>query len=185
MYKTLKTLGLFVLMLALAACGDTGDTRSDPEAAQQLQPNITGYTRSNADSLVDAITAAGAGASLTTGNVPAAAAIAKAEAVVQCLQDRGAVDASVYVETSPANIVPEAGVSVIINQTRVNQNLLSCLTLGQTEGITAQGVTIEPCTSSGNFTYKGDNFTYVYIGVGDNLCGFFAQHFASIQANNQ
>ncbi len=185
MKLTLQQIILLVVILALAACGTTGDTRNDAEAAQQLQPSITGYTRSNADSLVDAITAAGAGASLTSGNVPAAAAIAKAEAVVQCLQDRGAADASMYVETSPASIIPEAGVSIVINQTRVNQNLLSCLTTSQTDEITAQALTIEPCTGNGNFKFKGDDFTYMYIGVGNNLCGFFAQHFASVSASNQ
>jgi uncharacterized lipoprotein YajG len=184
MKLTFKLIALLIILLMLAACGTTGDTRNDAEAAQQLQPNITGYTKSNADSLIDALTAAGAGASLTSGNVPAAAAITKAEAVVQCLQDRGAADASMYIETSPASIIPEAGVSIVINQTRVNQNLLSCLTTGQTEEITAQALTIEPCTANGNFKYKGDDFTYIYVGVGNNLCGFFAQHFASVSAGN-
>ncbi|MCU0513693.1 MAG: hypothetical protein MUE40_14130 [Anaerolineae bacterium] len=182
----MRTIVMCLLVLVLAACTPTGDTRNDGAAAQQLQPNVTGYTVSNADSLTDALTTAGAGAALTGGNVPAAAAISRAEAVLQCMQDAGAADARIYVETRPAGIIPETGASVVINTTRVNRNLLSCLLSGpQAQNFSAQAVQIVPCTGSGNFRYQGEEFTYLYVGVGDRLCGFFNQHFEAVKANNQ
>jgi hypothetical protein len=173
------------IALVSAACQPTNQTRNDAAAAQQLQPNITGYTVTNADSIVDTLTTAGAGAALANGAAPVAAAIAKAEAIMQCMQGVGAVDARIYVESNPQGVIPESGASIVLNQTRFNQNLLSCLTTGQTTSFAAQAVTLEPCTGTGTFTYQNENFTYLYVGVGDNLCGYFANHFESIKQNNQ
>lgn len=183
----MRTWLILITALVLTACGRSADSRTDPAAVQNLQPNINGYTVTTADNLVDALTAAGAGAALSQGNAPAAAAIAKAESVLQCMQDKGAVDARIYVEASVTGVIPETGASVVINTTRVNRNLLECLTTGGggDGGVTAQAVEIIPCTGSGSFRYKGEDFTYLYVGVGDKLCGFFNQHFESIKANNQ
>jgi hypothetical protein len=141
----------------------------------------------NSNSITDALTTAGAGAALAGGNAPVAAAIAKAENVVQCMQEKGAADARIYVEAAQTGVIPETGASVVINTTRVNRNLLECLTTGNQgeQPLTAQAVEIVPCTGTGAFTYQGENFTYLYVGVGDKLCGFFNQHFESIKANNQ
>lgn len=175
-------LALF-LSFALAACGDNNQTKNDTNAAQRLLPTINGYTATDADSLVDAVTAAGAGASLTTGNLPLAAAIARGETVLQCLQDKGAAGGRTYVQTNPTDIVPQAGAVFIINQTRVNQNLLSCfLTTGaQAQGARAQAVSIEPCGEGGNFTFENNEYAYLYVGVGSEICGYFAQHFSNLK----
>ena len=187
MRKTLLiSLMITLLAVLISACQPTGDTQADTASAQNLQPNIVGYTTSNADSLVSAITTAGAGAALTTGNAPLAAAIARADTVIACLRSAGAVDARTYLQNAATNIIPEAGVSIIINQTRVNRNLLACLTTTGDSGLfSQQAVTIEPCTGSGNFRFQNEEFTYIYVGVGSGICGFFSQHFDSIRANNQ
>src|SRR5688572_3308380 len=126
----IRKLGMLALGLSLllAACTPTGDTSNDAASAQNLQPNISGYNITNSNSIVDALTTAGAGAALTSGNVPAAAVIARAEAVLQCMQNTGAIDARIYVESSPTGVIPESGASVVINSTRVNRNLFACLT---------------------------------------------------------
>lgn len=174
---------LLVLVLVvgslLSAC-DTLDTSSDASAAQQLQPTISGFERSSADSIVDAITRVGAGAALTSGaGAPASAAIARAETVLQCFQDVGAVDASIYVQQNVTDIVPNAGASVVINNTRVNRNLIQCLTTGtNTDGpVGGQSVSIVPCASSGQFTYNNEEFAYLFVGVGDQICNAFNAHF--------
>lgn len=175
--KRFSLLALAATALLLAGCaGNTTQTDGDAVAAQQLMPNIAGYTVSNVDSIVDALTTAGAGASLATGNLPVAGAIARAEATVQCLQDRGAVGGQTYVQQVPTDLVPEAGVVVIINNDRLSENLLGCLLSGP-QGITAQRVQIEPCAQAGTFTYQSNNYSYVYVGVGNELCGYFSQHF--------
>jgi hypothetical protein len=183
MQRGLLVWALMILVL-LAACQAQG-TSTDPQAAQQLQPNIAGYTATSATNLVDVFTKAGSGVALSTGDAPLAAAIAKAGDAASCLQQSGAIDARTYQETSPSGVIPEVGVSMVINTTRVNQNLLSCLTRGTNQGFSAQSVTIEPCTGSGSFTFQSNNYTYLFLGVGDKLCGYFDQHFASIKANNQ
>lgn len=174
---------LILAAFVLAGCGsNTSQTRNDGVAAQQLLPAIAGYTASNVDSLVDALTAAGAGASLTTGNLPVAAAIARAETTLQCLQDRGAVGGQSYVQQVLSDLVPEAGVVVIVNNDRLGENFLGCLLTAGSERFSAQAVQIQPCAQAGTFTHENNNYSYVYVGVGDALCGYFVQHFTSLNA---
>lgn len=171
---------LILLAVFIAACGPTGDTATDETSAENLLPNISGYTATQTNSVITALTAAGAGAALTGGNVPVAVALERTDKILQCLQERGAVGARVYVEQNPTSIVPEAGAAVVLNQTRFNRNLLSCLVEGSTSGFSTQSVTIEPCTGSGNFTFRDEEFAYIYVGVGPNLCGYFSQHFTNL-----
>lgn len=169
-----------ILMLAgvlvLAACANNNQSSADAVAAQQLLPTIAGYNTSDVDSIVDALTAAGSGAMLAQGNLPAAGAIARAEAVVQCLQDRGAVGGRTYVQQTLSEVIPQAGVAVVINQNRLNENFLGCLLTGP-GNFSAQAVTIEPCANAGTFTYQNNTYSFVYVGVGSDLCGYFSQHF--------
>lgn len=171
---------LIMLLLVVAACTNNNQTKNDPAAAQQLLPNIVGYNAQDVDSLVDALTTAGAGASLATGNLPFAGAIARAETVLQCLQDKGAAGGRTYVQQTLSDLVPEAGVAIIINTDRLNENLLGCLVTTGQQGLSAQAVMIEPCAESGAFTFQEDNYSYIYVGVGDELCGYFNQHFTSL-----
>lgn len=167
-----------IIALTLAACTPTGDDTSQPEAAQNLLPNINGYNANSVSNVVSAFTTIAAGASATTGNIPLAAGIARAEVVVNCLQNTGSIAANTYIEASPANIVPEVGMAVVINETRLSNNLLACLL---DAGPAAQAVVIEPCVGNGSFTFNGDRVSYVYVGVGERLCGFFAQHFSNLE----
>lgn len=181
----MRKLGLSILiMLAsvlVAACQPTGDTTADPEAVQQVMPNINGYERTPSNSLVDAVGTGAAGAALASGNLPLAATINRAEAVVECLRDVGAIDLQTYVEASPANVVPEAGAVMILNTTRATANFGSCLAEAA-QPFSAQSVSDPPCMQAGNFTYLENEYFYVYVGAGNNLCGFFSQHFANLGA---
>jgi hypothetical protein len=169
---------LLILLVAmiLAAC-DTLDTAQDESAAQQFQPNLAGFERSNADSVTDAIARIGAGTSLATGNAPGAAALARMEQVLQCFQDVGAIDVSVYTQQDSTEMIPNTGVSMVLNQTRMNRNLINCLA-NPDGAFSAQALDIQPCAQSGNFTYQEENFAYAYIGVGNTICTEFSSHFA-------
>jgi hypothetical protein len=167
-----------MMSVLVAACTPTGDSTEEPESAQNLLPNIEGYTANDVDNIVNALTTLAAGASATTGNVPLAAGLARVEGIAQCLQDTGSIAANTYIESSPANFVPEVGAALVINQTRVADNLVSCITgAAGGDGVSAQSVVIEPCFDTGSLTFNGDQVSYVYVGVGENLCGFMAQHF--------
>ncbi|MCS6835618.1 MAG: hypothetical protein NZ750_06345 [Anaerolineae bacterium] len=178
----MKRILLLVLVLLLAACQPQGSA-ADAAAAQRYLPNIIGYTASSADSIVSAITAAGAGGALTSGNVPLAAAISRADAVYQCLKNTGAVDARVYLESPAQGLVPEAGAVVVINQERFNQNLLGCVASGA-RAQSVQGVLPEICSDSGTFIQERVSYQYVYVGAGTRLCGFFSQHFSNLKGRS-
>lgn len=174
---------LTIVLVLIAACGPTGDSASDAVSAETLLPNINGYTRSDTVSLQDALTAAGSGAALTTGNAPLAAGIARIDVMVDCMRDVGAVAANSYVETSLSDVIPKAGVVAVINQTRVESNLLACaLTTG--DNASAQGVgDIEPCAGNGSFVYRDNNISYIYAATNPELCTLFESHFSSVEQN--
>lgn len=171
---------LLVMALLVAACQPTGDTAADPEAAQNLLPQLPEFETSDADSIIDALTTAGVGASVTTGNAPAAVLVQQVEAVTQCLQDVGAVAANVYVDNSVSvdNPLPRAGVIAVVNTSRVEQNLLQCaMSTGNLPGVNAQGVQLSPCADNGTFTYEGDDIVWLVAATDTFVCEAAALHF--------
>lgn len=174
-------IGLMIIMaLVLAGC-DTGDSATDATAAQNLQPNFTdNYTSYEGGNMLDTMSDAAGAAALASGNVPLAAAIERAGTIIGCLEDRGAVSARGYLETSPSGIVPQGGVSLVINDDRVATNLLGCAAEGPSVG--AQSL-VEVCTDTGTFTFSGENFTYLYFGSGENFCAAIQQHFGNLTSS--
>lgn len=168
----------FIMMIALAlvAC-ETGDSATDALSAQNQQPAITGYQTTDLDVAGDAILATAAGSAVATGNVPLVAAIQRGDALLQCLQDTGAMSGLVYVEQNP-NIVPQVGTSLIINRTRVASNVFNCLT----DLTSAQSINLEPCSAYGEFTVESEEFYFAYVGAGDGICAAFQSHYQSLNA---
>jgi hypothetical protein len=183
----MKRIGLFLLVgliaLLTAACGATGNTNNsstDAEAAQNLQPNIAGYNVTTVDTVTDALAKLGVGAGVLTGDGALVALVTRAESTLQCFQDKGAIDAKAYSEANAASLsLPESGLSIVINNSRLTQEALGCLTgSGSTQRPMAQA--IQPCVATGQFTYRSNSYTYVYVGLGDQLCGYFQQHFENL-----
>ncbi|RMG84879.1 MAG: hypothetical protein D6712_10490 [Chloroflexi bacterium] len=187
-----RKIALFLLIgLLITACDavqSTGDTAADPAAAGNFLPNLSGYSASNADSIVDAVTAISGGASLLSGNPVLAGAIAKIDDVIQCYQDVGAVAANIYTPTDFSNVlegeVPALGVVAIINQQRLMNNFLACVA-GQrsVQGFSAQSAALEPCTGSGTFDVGDNTYTYLYAATQGALCEVFDQHFQAVRQN--
>lgn len=188
----LKKMFWLILIFILAACDaagtNTNNSASDPQSAQNLLPNIVGYTRSDAANILDAITSAGGGAALISGNPLIAGVIGKLDSVIECYQGVGAVAAGTYVQADISSVIqgniPSAGVVAVINQTRLQNNFLACLTGGGGSGFGAQSADLQPCTGNGEFTFQGERITYIYAATSPLLCGTFQQHFDSIQKNN-
>lgn len=172
---------LMVAIMALAACGeDTGDRRTDPEAAQSFFPQIAGYTAYETDNVQQAITTALGGAGVLTGNPLQAALIERVDSLLACYRERGAVDAKIYIEqlsNLDAVRVPIAGAMVVINQDRLQDNFFSCLASDPLEGVFAQGAAPEPCSGSGSFTFNNDTISYAYVASDTPLCTIFTTHF--------
>ena len=99
------------------------------------------------------------------GQVGITAAVAKVEQVLQCFQDRGALAARFYSETQTDGQLPKIGAVLVINQSRINQEMINCALGGQEDShASAQAIDIEPCASAGTLEYQGDRISYVYVG---------------------
>ena len=181
--KTLELAGLLgLMMLALAGCGVTGNVSGDAQSAQHLLPNLAAYTVTDVDAAIDGAFTAVGGAALVGGQVAITAAIAKIEQVLQCFQDRGAIAARFYTEANPAGMVPLAGAVLVINQSRINQELINCALGGQEERPSAQTIAFEPCAKAGTFNYRGDTVSFVYVGSHATVCALYEQHFNNLSA---
>lgn len=177
---------LVILGLLLAACQvvpTSGDTASDTAAAQNYLPTLPGYMATEANSITDALTKVGAGASVLTGNLPMAGLIAKLDDTLRCYQQVGAVAARVYTEqdvvgAASRGAVPKLGVLAVVNTTRVQRNLFSCvLNTGVGAQAQAQAETIQPCGGSGSFTVNNESLQYVYAATAPDLCATFQASF--------
>jgi hypothetical protein len=158
-----------------------GDTANDPAAAQSFLPTIPGYTATDADSITDALAAAGVGGSLLTGNAPLAAVVSRLDAMMSCYQNVGAIAARVYTQVDIASVVqgqiPKIGALAVINEDRIERNFLSCA-LGTGGGASAQGAgSLEPCGSSGTITVNNERIHYVFGATTPELCTIFQQQF--------
>ncbi len=171
-----------MLVALTAACGDiapTGDTSADEEAAQSLMPTIGGYTSIQTDSVQDAIASVTGAGSVATGNVIAAAAIARIDAMIDCYRGVGAVDARMFASTSLVNGVPVVGALAIVNQTRLVNNFLQCA--ADPGGMRAQGAN-QVCTGSGQLEVNGESIAYVYAASNQVLCTAFDNHFNTLRS---
>lgn len=158
----------------------TGNTASDPSAAQQFVPDLPGYISTNASSITDALTTITGGASILTGNPVTAALIAQVDGMIDCYQGVGAVAAKVYAEANIANIaagqIPAVGALAVINSDRLVNNFLPCA-LGSNRGFSAQSAdTPQPCGSSGSFVVNNETLWYVYGATRQELCSTIAQY---------
>ncbi|MDE2854954.1 MAG: hypothetical protein OXN88_12345 [Chloroflexota bacterium] len=178
-----RPLALLLLLLPLlAACGDTGNEADDAKSAQRLLPNLAGYTATDVDTSIDSAFAALGGAALMGGQFGITAAIAKAEQILQCFQDRGALAARWYQQSDSTLMAPKVGAALVINQSRVSQELINCALGGQEDNASAQTFAIEPCASAGTLNYQGDTISYVYVGSHPDVCGVFQLHYDNLAA---
>ncbi len=171
---------LLIAIMLLAACGDTGNEADDAKSAQRLLPNLVDFSASDIDATVDGAFAAVGGAALMGGQFGLTAVIAKAEQILQCFQDRGALAARYYQQSDTSLTSPRVGASLVINQSRVNQELVNCALGGQEDESSAQTFSIEPCASAGTFAYEGDTISYVYVGSHPDVCDVFQLHFDNL-----
>jgi hypothetical protein len=179
-----KILCLLICLALVTGCsinvGSTGDRATDPSAARALLPQISGYTRTDADSITDALAATGAGAAALSGNLIVAGAIAQIDRMLQCYREVGAVAASVYTQLDIGSLlqnqVPRVGAVGVINQDRLVNNFMNCA-VGRAGGFSAQGAEIEPCGGSGSLVINNETIHYVYAATVPQLCQEFQLHF--------
>jgi hypothetical protein len=167
---------LILLLLVVTACDAVGTptgSSTDIDSAQSVMPTIADYQSIEATSIQAALTTAGVGGSLATGNPIAAAAVTRIDQMITCYQSVGAVSARVYVRINPMT----AGALAVVNEDRLAENLLACAV--NPSGARSQSAD-EPCGGTGRFTYQGSNFSYVYGASSQDLCNAFVTHFNGI-----
>lgn len=182
----MKTLHLFALLCLLlpmlSACGETGNIANDAASAQRLLPNLATYSATDVDTTIDGAFAALGGAAMMGGQIGVTAAVAKLEQILQCFQDRGAIAARFYQGDSSNLLAPRVGAAMVINQSRINQELINCALGGQESNASAQALSIDPCAEAGSLTYAGDAISYVYVGSHSEVCRVFQLHFDNLEA---
>jgi hypothetical protein len=183
MKTTLRFTLLMLLMIALAACQSTGDDEEDAAAAQSFFPEFTEYTVQGTENIQDAIASTLTAANLSTANVPLAGVVLKMDDFIDCYRETGSFDAQIYVENPTDQLIeegvrlPYAGLLVIVNQDRLANNLLPCLTRGPQDLFGAQAVqTPDPCSGNGTFEFEGDTIGYLYLGSDGPMCDLFQIH---------
>ncbi|MCY4147612.1 MAG: hypothetical protein OXE95_14540 [Chloroflexi bacterium] len=174
---------LLMISMLLSACSETGNVANDAASAQRLLPNLAAYTVTDVDTTIDGAFAALGGAALMGGQIGVTAAVAKLEQILQCFQDRGAIAARFYQEDSSNLLSPRVGAAMVINQSRINQELINCALGGQESNASAQNVLIDPCADAGSLTYAGDTISYVYVGSHSDVCRVFQLHFDNLAAS--
>ena len=184
----LKKISVLLLIMVMAGCQGTGDSKDDAAAAQSFFPALSGYTVSNTDNIQDAITTALSGAGISTGNLLATGVVLQVDNFIDCYRDVGACDARIYVEDPSTDLIqegiraPRAGVLVVINQDRAIDNLLPCITQPPSiDGFSAQSAQPQPCFGNGEFEFEGDTIRYIYAATDRPLCGEWEIHFASFK----
>jgi hypothetical protein len=174
-----------VLALLVAACSQfqtnivptTGNSANDPTAAGNFVRDIPGYISTPASSIASAISTVTGGASLATGNLLVAGAIAQIDGMISCYSAVGAVAAKVYVQSDIATVlegqIPSVGAMAVVNATRAINNFLPCALGSGPQGLSAQQAGIEPCGSAGQFIVNGETLLYVYAATNPALCTQF------------
>ncbi len=183
--KPLRILALLSLLLpVLAACSETGNIANDATSAQRLLPNLATYNATEVDATVDDAFAAVGGAALAGGQISVTAAITKLEQILQCFQDKGAIAARYYQGENSSLMAPRVGAALVINQSRLNQELINCALGGQNNNANAQVVSIDPCADAGSLSYGGDTISYVYVGSHSDVCKLFQLHFDNLSGSS-
>ena len=178
--KRLRLACLLLLMPLVVACTNTGNIAGDTLSAQRLLPNLANFSAADVDTTLDGAFAAVGGAALVGGQIGVTAFVAKAEQILQCFQDRGALAARFYKEDQANSPVPKVGAVMVINQSRITQELINCALGGQEGQASAQSLNIEPCASAGTITYQGDTISYVYAGSHPDVCALYELHFENL-----
>ncbi len=177
---------LIVIIVVALVAGVTGFLASNldvgPETSiEQLQPEFDNYRILDGDDrFINAL-------QNTIGSVPFTDVHPVLERaanfgtdVMQCMQGQGTFDIRILIHEDFVN-TPNAGTSIIINQTRLLSDLRNCLeqrlepVIESSDLARAESAEQYPefgiCRDAGSFFYEPDGNTYIYgfVALGENL----------------
>jgi hypothetical protein len=182
--KTTGRLALLslVVMLVVTSCGvvpgldPLATPASNAPAASVYLPNLAGYSRLEAQSIIDFIAGLGEAGTALVGQFQATAVIAMVDSVATCYQEIGAVAASGYSKNELpiiAGVVAVANRDLLLNP----QTFLACLAGAQQRtALDGQGGGgMQPCSHSYTIEIAGDTFDFLYAGTDIEVCQAFCR----------
>lgn len=182
-----KYLNLFALIIfvGLGACNllvhrDDTPPPENPPAAQML-PDLPGYDTVEGETLT-AYIGKSAGSDFFDNKPDLKAMVTKADAVIACYQQVGAVRARLYsnhAEPWSAGAVAIGDKSAMLSPT----NLFNCLGGGAKPKFQTQGVKIEPCSAHYTLTKDDNEFYILYVGTTTDICHDFCANLEGCTAH--
>jgi hypothetical protein len=165
---------LFLLTLAVAACGLVQESPTGtPPVAQLMPANLPGYEIVQVDSVMDYIKSLSQGGALLSGNVAMVALIERLDGTIACYEEIGAVKAEVFVdEAFPLS----TGAIAIVDQNRLTDpaNFFRCV-VGSGGGIMTEA-TLEPCSHTYTLERDDNQFHILYLGTTPEICHAFCSN---------
>lgn len=178
--KRFLNLGALLFFVVLGACNLLNPVESTPPPENppvaQMLPDLPGYKTVEGETLTSYIGKA-AGADVFDNKPTLKTMVTKADAVIACYQEAGAVRARLYSnQTEPWS----AGAVVIGDKKAMLSptNLFNCLGGGDAPGgrFQSQGVNIEPCSAKYTLPKDDNEFYIMYVGTTLDICQDFCSN---------
>jgi hypothetical protein len=165
---------IWLLCGVLVGCHIVSSTPTGTPPVVQLMPDLPGYRVIEADALQDHIVALADGAALLSGNPEMVALIEKADGVITCYRNAGAINLRIFsYESFPLS----AGAIAIADRNRLADplTLFRCAGEGMVAPFSSQP-TLDPCAH--RYTLERDNneFYIIFVGTTLEICQTFCEN---------
>lgn len=166
---------LIAVAILMGAAGlILGITQQNPDVppAEELLPDLQGYSTVEGELLTDYISKLSGGAALLAGQPELALAIAAVDQVIGCYQEVGAVKARAY---SDQNAPLSAGIVAVGDRNELLDpaNLFKCVAPAIPDGAQPDMPPIQMCSASYTLAREDNKFYIIYAGTTEEICTTF------------
>ncbi|MBN1811690.1 MAG: hypothetical protein JXA14_07635 [Anaerolineae bacterium] len=170
---------VFVMLIAVAILMGgaglvLGINQQNPQVvpAEELLPDLAGYSTVEGERLTDYIGKLSGGAALLAGQPELALAIAAVDQVIDCYQEVGAVKARAY---SNQDAPLSAGIVAVGDRNELLEpaNLFKCVAPAIPDGSQPDMPPIQMCSDSYILVHDGNEFYIIYAGTTEEICATF------------
>lgn len=151
-----------------------GINQQNPEVppAEEMLPDLQGYSTVEGELLTDYISKLAGGASLLAGQPELALAIGAVDQVIGCYQEAGAVKARAY---SNQGAPLSAGIVAIGDRNELldPENLFNCVAPAIPDSAQPDMPPIQMCSASYTLVKDDNEFYIIYAGTTEEICATF------------
>jgi hypothetical protein len=150
--------------------------------AEELLPDLQGYSTVEGERLTDYISKLSGGAALLAGQPELALAIGAVDQVIGCYQEVGAVKARVY---SDQDAPLSAGIVAIGDRNELldPKNLFNCVAPAIPDGGQPDMPPIQMCSANYTLVHDDNEFYIIYAGSTEEICTTFCAALAGCDAH--